>query len=222
MHIVAKEARLRLVIVSVASDERAALIDLLDQLGPDAPTLCEGWRTRDLAAHLIVRERRPESAPGIVVKPLSRLTDRAMREYTAKPWTELLKLLREGPPVWSPMGIPAVSDRVNLAEFYVHHEDVRRGSTGWQPRPPDVRRDAALWKLLGMTGRALYRRSPVGVVLRRPDGAELVAHTGPRSVTVVGEPGELLLHAYGRSAVVLEFRGEPSAIQSLQRSPRGV
>jgi uncharacterized protein (TIGR03085 family) len=208
--------------VSVASDERAALIDLLDQLGPDAPTLCAGWRTKDLAAHLLVRERRPASAPGIVIKPLAGLTERAMRDYAGKPWPELLRMLREGPPAWSPMGIPAVSDRVNLAEFYVHHEDIRRGAPGWQPRPPDAHRDTALWKLLGMHGRALYRRSPVGVVLRRPDGAEHVARTGPRTVTIVGEPGEIVLHGYGRSAVQLEFKGEPSAVQSLQRSPRGI
>jgi uncharacterized protein (TIGR03085 family) len=206
----------------VASDERAALIDLLDQLGPDAPTLCAGWRTKDLAAHLLVRERRPDSAPGIVIKPLAGLTERAMRDYVGKPWPELLRMLREGPPAWSPMGIPAVSDRVNLAEFYVHHEDIRRGAPGWQPRPPDARRDAALWKLLGMHGRALYRRSPVGVVLRRPDGAEHVARTGPRTVTIVGEPGEIVLHGYGRNAVQLEFKGEPSAVLSLQRSPRGI
>src|SRR5690606_1471098 len=42
-----------------ASRERAALCDLLSRLGPDQPTLCEGWTTRDLAAHLLLRERRP-------------------------------------------------------------------------------------------------------------------------------------------------------------------
>ena len=47
--------------------ERNELADLLDQLGPDAPTLCEGWNTADLAAHLVVRERDPRSAPGILL-----------------------------------------------------------------------------------------------------------------------------------------------------------
>lgn len=209
-------------IMSVASDERAALIDLMDQLGPDAPTLCDGWRTRELAAHLVVRERRPDAAPGILIKPLATLTDRAMREYVGKSWPELLTMLREGPPRWSPLGIEAVSDRVNLIEFFVHHEDVRRGADGWQPRPGDPHRDAALWKLLGMMGRVLYRRSPVGVVLRRPDGAEHAIRTGPRPVVVVGEPGEIILHAYGRTAARVEVLGEPSAVQAFQRSPRGL
>ncbi len=208
--------------MSVASDERAALIELMDQLGPNAPTLCEGWLTKDLAAHLVVRERRPDAAPGILIKPLAALTDRAMRDYAGKPWPELLGLLREGPPRWSPLGIDAVSDRVNLIEFFVHHEDVRRGSEGWQPRPADGHRDGALWKLLGMMGRVLYRRSPVGVVLRRPDGAEHAVRTGPRPVVVVGEPGEIVLNAHGRTATQVEVRGEASAVQAFQRSARGL
>ncbi|HEY0636778.1 MAG TPA: TIGR03085 family metal-binding protein [Pseudonocardiaceae bacterium] len=208
--------------MSVANDERAALIDLMEQLGPEAPTLCGGWRTKDLAAHLVVRERRPDAAPGIVLKPLAGLTDRAMREYTGKPWPELLRLLREGPPRWSPLSIEAVSDRANLFEFFVHHEDVRRGAADWEPRPADPHRDGALWKLLGMMGRVLYRRSPVGVTLRRPDGTEQAIRTGPRPVVVAGEPGEIVLHAYGRDATRAEVRGEPSAVQAFQRSPRGL
>jgi len=208
--------------MSVASDERAALIDLMDRLGPDAPTLCAGWATKDLAAHLIVRERRPDAAPGIVIPPLESLTDRAMRDYAGKPWPELLDLLRQGPPRWSPLSIDAISDRVNLIEFYVHHEDARRGSPGWEPRPADGRRDAALWKVLGMMGRVLYRRSPVGVLLRRPDGAEHGVRSGPRQVVVIGPPGEIVLHAYGRDEVRVDVQGEPAAVQAFQRSPRGL
>ena len=46
----------------------------------------------------------------------------------------------------------------------------------------------------------LYRRSPVGVVLRRPSGEQQVVKTGPGLVVVVGEPGEIVLHAFGRDA----------------------
>jgi len=208
--------------VSIASAERAALIDLFEELGPEAPTLCAGWRTRQLAEHLLVRERRPE-ALGIVIKPLSGLADRAMRQYAAKPWPELLKLLRDGPPPWSPFGLDAVSDRANVAEFFVHHEDVRRGGPGWQPREPQGHRDAVLWKLLCRAGRLLYRNSPVGVVLRLPSGAEhTVNRKGPPSVVVIGEPGELLLHAYGRDAVRVRFEGDPAGIAALAGSQRGL
>jgi uncharacterized protein (TIGR03085 family) len=208
--------------MGVAADERAALIDLLEGLGPDAPTLCEGWRTRELAAHLLVRERRPDAAPGIVLKPLSGLTDRAMRHYTSKPWPEVIRLLRDGPPRWSPFAIGAVADRANVGEFFVHHEDVRRGGPGWQPREPQPHRDAVLWKLVSSGGRLLFRRSPVGVVLRRPGGPEHTARPGPRPVTVVGEPGELLLFAFGRDAVNVELEGEQADIAVLTGSRRGI
>ena len=46
--------------------ERDELCDLFVARGPDAPTLCEGWTTADLAAHLVVRERNPLAGPGIV------------------------------------------------------------------------------------------------------------------------------------------------------------
>ncbi len=57
---------------SVARAERAALADLMLEVGPDSPTLCGDWTTRDLAAHLVLRERRPEAA-GLVVPALRRL-----------------------------------------------------------------------------------------------------------------------------------------------------
>lgn len=208
--------------MSVASDERGALIELMDEVGAEAPTLCEGWLVRDLAAHLVVRERRPDAAPGILIPPLASLTERAMREYTDRPWPQLLDLLREGPPRWSPLSVDAIADRVNLVEFFVHHEDVRRGSPGWEPRPPDARRDEALWRTLGMVGRVLFRRSPVGVMLRRPDGEQRLARTGPRPVVVAGAPGELVLYAYGRAAVRVDLQGERAAVQAFQRSPRGL
>ncbi len=51
--------------------ERAALCDTLDKYGPDAPTLCVGWTTLDLAAHLVAREARSDAALGLVVPPLA-------------------------------------------------------------------------------------------------------------------------------------------------------
>lgn len=208
--------------MSVAGAERAALIDLMERLGPHAPTLCEGWQTRHLAAHLLVRERRPDVAPGILLKPLAGLVDRAMRGYLDKPWPDVLRMLRDGPPRWSPFAIQAVGDRANVVEFFVHHEDVRRGGPDWQPREPDAHRDAVLWKLTRAMGRLYYRRSPVGVVLRHPDGTEHAVRTGPGPVVVAGPPGELVLHAFGRTAVRVELEGKPADVAALQASPRGI
>ena len=53
--------------MSLTSNERAAICDSFEEFGPDVPTLCEGWKTRDLLAHMLVRERRPDAAAGLVV-----------------------------------------------------------------------------------------------------------------------------------------------------------
>lgn len=105
---------------------------------------------------------------------------------------------------------------INGVEFFVHHEDLRRGQPDWEPRVPDPERDAALWKTLRMTGRLAYRHSPVGIALRRTDGEEIVIKRGPNTVTIVGEPGELLLNAAGRSAVRVSFNGDQASIGIVQ------
>jgi uncharacterized protein (TIGR03085 family) len=203
--------------MGVADAERQLLCELFDKLGPEAPTLCGGWQTRDLAAHLVLRERRFDAAPGILISGLSGYTDRVQRTYAAKPWPELVSLVRGGPPRWSPFAIPAVNQMVNTTEYFVHHEDVRRAQPEWELRPADAARDKVLWLALQRVGRMGYRKSPVGVVLRRSDGGgEITAKRGPNMVSIVGEPGELLLHAFGRSAVRVSFDGDQSSIAAIE------
>lgn len=208
--------------MSVATDERTALCDLLDKLGPDQPTLCDGWLTRDLAAHLVVREHRPDAAPGILLPAFAGHTKRVQDAYARRPWQELLDLVRGGPPVWWPTRVPAVDKLVNSIEMFVHHEDVRRGQDGWAPREPDAKRDAAVWAGLRRAGRMTLRRTPVGLILRRPDGESIVVRRGPNTVTITGEPGELLLFAFGRDATRVEFDGEQSSIATVRGLNRGL
>lgn len=209
--------------VTLATDERAALCDLLDGVGPDRPTLCAGWTTADLLAHLLVRERAPWAAPGVVVPALAPLTGAAMRSWDGVPWTERVDVLRRGAPLWSVFRIGRIDEIANGGEFFVHHEDVRRGEPGWEPRPPDPVRDEALWALLGRMGRILYRRSPVGVVARRPSTDQKVLVTaGSRAVMLVGEPGELVLHAFGRDAARVEVEGDAAQVELFTAAPRGV
>jgi TIGR03085 family protein len=209
--------------MTLASDERAAICDEFEKAGPDRPTLCAGWTTRDMLAHLLVRERQPWVAPGIVVPVLAPITERAMAGYDATPWQEMIDELRGGAPIWSPYYLGKVDELVNGAEFFVHHEDVRRGEPGWEPRGPEPDRDMQLWTLLGRLGRLLYRRSAVGVVLRCPSsGKELTARSRADAVTIIGEPGELLLHAFGRDAVRVELLGPPAAVEALAAGSRGI
>lgn len=208
--------------MSLASDERAAICDEFERVGPDRPTLCDGWDTRALLAHLLVRERQPWAAPGILVAALAPITEKAMASYDETPWEQMVGELRGGAPLWSPYRFGAVDDLANGAEFFVHHEDVRRGEPGWEPRPADPVRDGRLWKLMLGMGRMLHRGSPVGIIVRRPSGEQHVLRTGPGAVTIVGEPGELVLHAFGRDAARVELEGSPSDVAALAGGSRGL
>ncbi|MGW8636563.1 TIGR03085 family metal-binding protein [Streptomyces sp. NPDC055793] len=202
-----------------AKRERLLLADLLETAGPDAPTLCEGWRTRDLAAHVVVRERRPDAAGGSLIKQLASRLDRVMEEYGAKPYEELLQLIRTGPPRFSPFQLKQVDEAANTVEFYVHTEDVRRARPDWSPRELDPVFQDALWSRLERAARLMGRGVPTGLVLRRPDGQTAVAHRGTPVVTATGEPSELLLFAYGRQdAANVELDGEKAAITRLRET----
>ncbi|MCF1596717.1 TIGR03085 family metal-binding protein [Streptomyces muensis] len=199
-----------------AKRERLLMADLLEAEGPDAPTLCEGWTTRDLAAHVVVRERRPDAAAGILIKPLAPRLDKAMEEFAAKPYEELIQLIRTGPPRFSPFQLKQIDEASNTIEFYVHTEDVRRAQPDWTPRELDPVFQDALWSRLERSARLVGRTAPTGLVLRRPDGQTAVAHKGTPVVTVTGEPSELLLFAYGRqSAAKVELDGDKDAIAKL-------
>src|SRR5262245_545971 len=93
---------------NVARAERFALCDTFVAVGPDAPTLAGDWTTRDLAAHLVVRERRPDAGLGIVIPPLADYGDKVRHNVAETPWPELVNMVRSGPPVWSPMRIDVV------------------------------------------------------------------------------------------------------------------
>ncbi|GGV62218.1 MULTISPECIES: TIGR03085 family metal-binding protein [Streptomyces] len=202
-----------------AKRERLLLADLLETAGPEAPTLCEGWRTRDLAAHVVVRERRPDAAGGVLIKPLAARLERVLQEYAAKPYEELIRLIRTGPPRFSPFGVKQVDEVANTVEFYIHAEDVRRAQPDWSPRELDPVFQDALWSRLERTARLLGRGVPSGLVLRRPDGRTAVAHRGTPVVTVTGEPSELLLFAFGRQRVArVELEGDQDAVTAMRET----
>ncbi|MFF3752149.1 TIGR03085 family metal-binding protein [Streptomyces sp. NPDC002018] len=206
-----------------AKRERLLLADLLEAAGPEAPTLCDGWLARDLAAHTVVRERRPDAAGGVLVPALRNRLERVQAEYAAKPYEELIQLIRTGPPRLSPYGIKQIDEAANAIEFYVHAEDVRRAQPDWTPRELDRVFADTLWSRVEKGGRMLGRRSPVGLVLRRPDGQTAVAHRGTPVVTVTGEPGELVLFVFGRQSVAdVELEGDQDAVAKLREAKLGI
>ncbi|MFJ9851947.1 TIGR03085 family metal-binding protein [Streptomyces sp. NPDC101150] len=200
-----------------AKRERLLLADLLESAGPEAPTLCENWTARDLAAHVVVRERRADAAGGILLKPLAARLERVQAEFAAKPYEELIQLIRSGPPRMSPFSLKPIDEASNTVEFFVHAEDVRRAQPDWSPRELDPVFSDALWSRVEKMARVLGRKAPVGLVLRRPDGQTAVAHRGAPVVTVTGEPGELTMFVFGRQAAArVEMEGDKEAVDRLR------
>jgi uncharacterized protein (TIGR03085 family) len=210
--------------VSVARRERAALVETLRGVGPDAPTLCEGWNTRDLAAHLVIREYRPDAGPGIVVPFFAAHTAKVQREVTEQTgWDELVNKIASGPPIYSPLKL--LDPVANVPEMFIHHEDVRRAQPGWQPRVLEPTLAAMLRRTLPLMGRLTLARVPGRVALRSKDGKTLLIAGSARfrgpAVTVTGPPEELLLFSVGRQARV-DFDGDASAVQAVRDAPKGL
>ena len=207
----------------VAARLRRTLCEVLDDVGPEAPTLCEGWTTRDLAAHLVVRETRPDAAAGILVKSAAAYGDRVRDRAGSRPWPHLVEAVRSGPPRLSPMRIPAVDDLTNTIEYFVHLEDVRRA----RPDQPIVALepavDDALFHTMRRGARLLARKSPVGLVLAVTGRDPITAKSAEPSVTIRGSVGEIILFLYGRSSVArVEFDGPAEAIERLKNMTFGI
>lgn len=210
--------------VGLARTERLGLVAALRRAGPDAPTLCAGWTTRDLAVHLLLRERRPDATAGSFLPPLSGWTDRVARGYRARDFAALVDDIEDGPPWFSPF---ALTDRyLNLAEMFVHHEDVLRGGADaagpWLPRKLSPELQAALQWPLRTVGRFTMARSPVRVSLGSDDGRTLLTVGRGEPVAVTGTVGELVLFAFGRAPVDVRLTGAPDAVARLLHTRRSL
>lgn len=218
--------------MTFAKSERADLCDLLDKVGPDAPTLCVPWNAHDLAAHLWIRETDPLGATGMLAKPLAGLTERRMTE-TKQRWefSELVGKIRNGPARFSLFALPGVDEPANTTEFFVHHEDLRRaGDDPALPRQLAEEEEEWMWRRLKLLGRAFFRRAQVGVNLERArtlDGSATTLDerdtvrvaSGSSIVTVIGRPSELMLFANGRTgAADVTTVGEPDAVALLNHT----
>lgn len=211
---------------AVAAAERNALCDTFLHVGPDAPTLCSPWLTRDLAAHLVLREHRPDLAVGALVPRLGERLEREQRELAAStPWPALIDRVRSGPPAWHPTQIGAIDDAVNTLEFFVHHEDVLRVEAGFTPRPLSDEVGSGVWLALKRSAKILFRRVDAGLVLAAPGHGRIAVKAPSKagSVTVTAPPGELALLGYGRGQQArYDARGARAAISALESAALGI
>jgi uncharacterized protein (TIGR03085 family) len=205
-----------------ARTERAALADALHAAGADAPTLCVGWTARDLAAHVVVRERDPLAAAGIMVKQLSGWTGRRQRAAAERDFAKLVDQVRN-PPAWSILSNPVIDEGTNLVEMYVHHEDVRRAQPGWRPRHLDPGLEEAIWRRMRGLSRLALRRFPAAVVIEWPEHERSAAGRGGPEVRLRGRPGELAMFLTGRQAVAdVEVTGPIELIERVKQARLGV
>jgi uncharacterized protein (TIGR03085 family) len=210
-------------------EERLGLCTLLDEVGPDAPTLCAGWTSRDLAAHLVLREHRPDAGVGIAVRPLAGYTARVQQRLSERTsYPDLVAAIRTGPPRLSLWGLPGLDERANVVEYFVHHEDVRRAAPDWKPRDLGPGLPNVLWDRLKMA-RFVLRTAPVGLEFARSghgadaegDGPQfrMPIRRGTPVVTVTGTPAELTMWAMGRtSAAHVRLDGTDAAVRALSQA----
>jgi uncharacterized protein (TIGR03085 family) len=206
--------------MTAAQRERHALVDTMRAVGPDAPTLCGDWTTRDLAAHLVVRERRLDATPGITISALAGYTAHVQHQVTeSTDWDELLNKVASGPPLYSPFKL--LDPVANMGEMFIHHEDVRRAQTGWEPRQLDDATVKALARGLPLMARLTLGGAPARVLLRTPDGKTVAAVGRGPELTVTGEISELALFIAGRDEARLTF-SDPQTGQAVRAARRSL
>lgn len=215
--------------------ERLALCDLLAGLSDEewsAASLDVGWTVEDVAAHIVVRERRLlDLARARLFKgKFGPDQEELLKREKSLGRPALLAALRTMPPVF--FRLPGPVALGNLAEAFIHHEDIRRGALQ-RPRslPLDLQR--ALWSALSFfLGRGL-RRIPVKGTLAIvwPDHDRRAASVGGRrragggeaDAVLSGEPGELLLWLTGRKAAArVQLDGVPALVAALHDAPMRV
>jgi uncharacterized protein (TIGR03085 family) len=173
-----------------------------------------------MAAHLYVRERRIDAMPGVVVPgPLHNHTDRVMASVLrVHSYEHLVERIADGPPrVLRPF-----DEGMNLFEYFVHAEDVRRAN-GEEPRVLPDELERAMWERLRKMLRLSFRRAKgIQLELVTAHGDRTVIGKGP-TVRLLAPVGELALYAFNRKDIAdVELTGDPDAVAVLKDARLGL
>lgn len=199
---------------NVVEQQRRAVADLLAGLTPaqwEAPSLCAGWRVRDVAAHLTVVVQPPSAA--LLLADLAaargnphRMNTLVSRRRAALPTGDLVAQLREQA---ASRRLPVVTDRRNvLFDLLVHGQDIARPLGLQLPVPAGAAAAGAtrVWEM-GWPFRA--RRRLEGLRLSATD-ADWSVGAGPE---VSGPILALLLLLTGRTGAAAPQLAGPGLAQ---------
>jgi len=192
--------------MTLACAERADLADLLASLTPaqwDAPSLCAGWRVRDVVAHMYSYEEL--GLVGLIGRFVKGgiLPDRVnavgVAAYADRSPDELLALVRTHQ---RPRGLTAgFGGRIALTDGTIHHQDIRR--------PLGLPRDIPADRMLSVLEFA--RTAPTIGASKRVRGLTLVATdlewTAGSGPVVEGPAESLLMAIAGRRGITGELTG---------------
>ncbi len=199
--------------MSLVKRLRTSLCDTLNEVGALAPTNCEGWLAQDLAAHLWLREHRPDALPGIGWPRFAAYTQRVRVEALHRNgFPRLVSDLRRAA---SPMGVGPLA----LAEFLIHGIDVAR--------PNGIEHEltagdqARIRPLADMLVRGTVSRFGGRAVIRPTSGRPLALGRGDRPVLISGTPSEILYFVSGRlDEARVELAAEPEALARFRAAVR--
>ncbi|MCV7224519.1 maleylpyruvate isomerase family mycothiol-dependent enzyme [Mycolicibacterium komossense] len=192
--------------MALATAERADLAALAAELSPaqwDAPTLCTGWRVRDVVAHTIsfdglgAMQLAAVFAKGLL--SVDRINDVALGGYAERTTDQLRDLMRTHT---RPAGLATGSGgRIALTDNMIHQQDIRRPLGLPRTIPPDRLLVALQFARTAPLIRGAWRAR--GVRLQATD-LDWAAGNGP----VVEGPGEALLMAMAaRPAALADLDG---------------
>ncbi len=166
-----------------------------------------------LAVHLVMRERRPDTWPGILIPRFAPYAGRVHGRLCET--SDFLALVDRF--ARRPWWLGPLDELLNLVEYFVHHEDVRRAVPS-EPRELPAGMEAVLWKRLAAS-RLLLRGHPARLVAPGFGARSF----GEPVVTVTGAPGELALFCFGRQAVArVELDGPEAEVAALRAARLGV
>lgn len=158
--------------MTAITDLRHDLVTVLERVGPGLPTLCEGWNTEHMLAHLILRETRPDIAAGVVLPPLSKRTEAKTEELAEElsdghAFSDGLATFEAARPLTRRHD--TADENVNYLEYIVHREDILRGSPEAvemnSGRTADPEEQQKIWKALDRRAALMAKDYPDGLTL---------------------------------------------------------